>query len=110
MSSTAKEVIRKYMKKVKPLYDKLSQKQSTTATALKTESSHKDLKTESSFSGNLMKYTKRGRCAASCPSSMRSSPSHSGVLTRELQSAIQGAIAHCKNSMLQKSLVSSHEI
>ncbi|CAN6970189.1 hypothetical protein IGI04_033370 [Brassica rapa subsp. trilocularis] len=133
MSSTAKEVIRKYMKKVKPLYDKLSQKQSTTVTAFKTESSV--LKTESSFSGNLMKCTKRGRCAASCPSSMRSSPTHSGVLTRggfpgqrggsctssssnnsvsssmeELQSAIQGAIAHCKNSMLQKSLVSSHEI
>ncbi|RID43666.1 hypothetical protein BRARA_I00513 [Brassica rapa] len=133
MSSTAKEVIRKYMKKVKPLYDKLSQKQSTTVTAFKTESSV--LKAESSFSGNLMKCTKRGRCAASCPSSMRSSPSHSGVLTRggfpgqrggscsssssnnsvsssmeELQSAIQGAIAHCKNSMLQKSLVSSHEI
>ncbi|CAF1716158.1 hypothetical protein YC2023_113437 [Brassica napus] len=131
MSSTAKEVIRKYMKKVKPLYDKLSQKQSTTVAAFKTESSV--LKTESSLSGNLMKYTKRGRCAASCPSSMRSSPSHSGVLTRggfpgqrggsscssnnsvsssmeELQSAIQGAIAHCKNSMLQKSLVSSLEI
>ncbi|KAG2316619.1 hypothetical protein Bca4012_067480 [Brassica carinata] len=141
MSSTAKEVIRKYMKKVRPLYDKLSQKQSITVTALKTESSHKDssniggtaLRTESSFSGNLMKYTKRGRCAASCPSSLRSSPSHSGVLTRggfpgqregncsssnnsvsssmeELQSAIQGAIAHCKNSMSQKSLVSSLEI
>ncbi|CAA7017214.1 unnamed protein product [Microthlaspi erraticum] len=160
MSSTAKEVIRKYMKKVKPLYDKLSQKQSSTVTALKTESS--SLKDSGnirgtaasssstttaiptvvsggglsiSFSGNLMKYTKRGRCAASCPSSMRSSPNHSGVLTRggfpsgqgggscssssnnsmsssmeELQSAIQGAIAHCKNSMLQKSLVSSLEI
>ncbi|ESQ32153.1 hypothetical protein EUTSA_v10004558mg [Eutrema salsugineum] len=156
MSSTAKEVIRKYMKKVKPLYDKLSQKQSTTVSALKTESSLKDSgnirgtapATSStvtsipnavsgggqsiSFSGNLMRYTKRGRCAASCPSSMRSSPSHSGVLTRggfpgqgggssssnnsvsssmeELQSAIQGAIAHCKNSMLQKNLVSSLEI
>ncbi|XP_013593339.1 PREDICTED: probable membrane-associated kinase regulator 1 [Brassica oleracea var. oleracea] len=162
MSSTAKEVIRKYMKKVKPLYDKLSQKQSTTTvTSSKTEQS--SLKhsgnirgTSSavasstaipaagsssgglsiSFSGNLMKYTKRGRCAASCPSSMRSSPSHSGVLTRggfpgqgggggscsssinnsmtssmeELQSAIQGAIAHCKNSMMQKNMVSSLEI
>ncbi|CAL9231652.1 unnamed protein product [Arabidopsis halleri] len=156
MSSTAKEVIRKYMKKVKPLYDKLSQKQSST---IKTESSlslkdsgnniRKTTTTTTtvttaptvvssgnglsiSFSGNLMKYTKRGRCAASCPSSMRSSPNHSGVLTRgglpghqgasssnnnsvsssmeELQSAIQGAIAHCKNSMLQKNLVSSLEI
>ncbi|KAF2551865.1 hypothetical protein F2Q68_00036702 [Brassica cretica] len=161
MSSTAKEVIRKYMKKVKPLYDKLSQKQSTaTVTSSKTEQS--SLKHSGnirgtsavasstaipaagsssgglsiSFSGNLMKYTKRGRCAASCPSSMRSSPSHSGVLTRggfpgqgggggscsssinnsmsssmeELQSAIQGAIAHCKNSMMQKNMVSSLEI
>ncbi|CAH8359198.1 unnamed protein product [Eruca vesicaria subsp. sativa] len=157
MSSTAKEVIRKYMKKVKPLYDKLSQKQSTTVASSKTEQS--SLKHSGnirgtsavassipaaastgggisiSFSGNLMKYTKRGRCAASCPSSMRSSPSHSGVLTRggfpgqgggsscsssinnsmsssmeELQSAIQGAIAHCKNSMMQKNMVSSLEI
>ncbi|KAG2244443.1 hypothetical protein Bca52824_093720 [Brassica carinata] len=160
MSSTAKEVIRKYMKKVKPLYDKLSQKQSTTVTSSKTEQS--SLKHSGnvrgtstvasssstitsipasgggisiSFSGNLMKYTKRGRCAASCPSSMRSSPSHSGVLTRggfpvqggggscsssinnsmsssmeELQSAIQGAIAHCKNSMMEKNMVSSLEI
>lgn len=167
MSSTAKEVIRKYMKKVKPLYDKLSQKQSNTVVASsKTEqlslkhsgnirgtsavaSSSSSTITSIpaaassggggisiSFSGNLMKYTKRGRCAASCPSSMRSSPSHSGVLTRggfpgqgggggscsssinnsmsssmeELQSAIQGAIAHCKNSMMQKNMVSSLEI
>ncbi|KAF8099354.1 hypothetical protein N665_0245s0032 [Sinapis alba] len=153
MSSTAKEVIRKYMKKVKPLYDKLSQKQSTTVTTLKTELPLKDsgnvhatsassssssststgMPPAVSFSGNIMKYAKRGRCAASCPSSMRSSPNHSGVLTRggfpgqrggscsssnnsvsssmeELQSAIQGAIAHCKNSMLEKSLVSSVEI
>ncbi|KAL0738652.1 hypothetical protein Bca4012_014862 [Brassica carinata] len=162
MSSTAKEVIRKYMKKVKPLYDKLSQKQSTTVTSSKTEqpslkhsgnirgtsavaSSSSTISVASSsgggisisFSGNLMKYTKRGRCAASCPSSMRSSPSHSGVLTRggfpvqggggggscsssinnsmsssmeELQSAIQGAIAHCKNSMMEKNMVSSLEI
>ncbi|CAH8369597.1 unnamed protein product [Eruca vesicaria subsp. sativa] len=48
-----------------------------TVTALKTESSKK-----------------RGRCAASCPSSMRSSPMD------ELQSAIQGAISHCKNSII----------
>lgn len=65
---------------------------------------------------------------------MRSSPSHSGILSRnghmgmgfggvegkscsdassmdELQSAIQGAIAHCKNSMGQnKSSMVSNEI
>ena len=80
-----------------------------------------------SFSGNL-RYPRRKSCVSSCPSSMRSSPSHSGVLSRssgfsnngrsyssdassmeELQSAIQGAIAHCKNSM-NKSMVVSNEI
>ncbi|KAH7573743.1 hypothetical protein ACOSP7_007588 [Xanthoceras sorbifolium] len=165
MSSTAKEVIRKYMKKVKPLYEKLSQKQqqkmggvtTTTMTAttttpscvslsMKTERSVRDVMEVSSgktttkdhnsgalshsFSGNL-RYPRRKSCVSSCPSSMRSSPSHSGVLSRsggfsgasngrsagsmyytdassmeELQSAIQGAIAHCKNSM-NKSLVSN---
>uniref|UniRef100_A0A0A9GJY5 Uncharacterized protein n=1 Tax=Arundo donax TaxID=35708 RepID=A0A0A9GJY5_ARUDO len=86
-----------------------------------------------SFSGNL-RFPRQKRCAASCPSSMRSSPSHSGLLTfggagfpdvpaaaaaavasgivvgpvslstassmEELQSAIEGAIAHCKNTMV----------
>ena len=77
-----------------------------------------------SFSGNL-RYPRRKIIVSSCPSSMRSSPSHSGVLSKnknvcfnsfqdsssmeELQSAIQGAIAHCKNSMMQdnKSMVSN---
>ncbi|KAK2646962.1 hypothetical protein Ddye_022157 [Dipteronia dyeriana] len=161
MSSTAKDVIRKYMKKVKPLYEKLSQKQQqkmATTTTMKTERSVRDVtevtsssstgnKTSiscsrnnnnkdhsssngsfsHSFSGNL-RYPRRKSCVSSCPSSMRSSPSHSGVLSRssgrsnnvrsyssdtssmeELQSAIQGAIAHCKNSM-NKSLVVSNEI
>ncbi|KAF5738626.1 membrane-associated kinase regulator 1 [Tripterygium wilfordii] len=158
MSATAKEVIRKYMKKVKPLYEKLSQKQqqkmggtidATSATAhtvclsMKLERSDKDPdlsinnpRKESSssvfshsFSGNLW-YPRRRSCVSSCPSSMRSSPSHSGVLCRtgysgtgkgqvasiynvdsssmeELQSAIQGAIAHCKNSMVNKNMVSN---
>ncbi|CBI26219.3 unnamed protein product, partial [Vitis vinifera] len=77
-----------------------------------------------SFSGNL-RYPRRRRCVSSCPSSMRSSPSHSGVLCRnmyastgrtggishmdstmeELQSAIQGAIAHCKNSMAVRQII-----
>ncbi|KAB1214214.1 putative membrane-associated kinase regulator 1 [Morella rubra] len=158
VSSTAKEVIRKYLKKVKPLYEKLSQKQqqqqqqqkvggvSTTMLASslslsgKAERSGKDTEISGksttkengggfshSFSGNL-RYPRKRSCVSSCPSSMRSSPSHSGVLTRtgfmstgraggmnysdassmeELQSAIQGAIAHCKNSMIQnKSMVS----
>ncbi|KAF5736848.1 membrane-associated kinase regulator 1 [Tripterygium wilfordii] len=155
ISATAKEVIRKYLKKVKPLYEKLSQKQqqkmgggtihATSATAntvclpMKLERSDKDpdlpfnnSRKESSsdmlshsFSGNLW-YPSRRSCVSSCPSSMRSSPSHSGVLcrtgysgmgtgpvavadsssTEELQSAIQGAIAHCKNSMMNKNMVS----
>ncbi|XP_042475369.1 probable membrane-associated kinase regulator 1 [Macadamia integrifolia] len=155
MSSSAKDVIRKYLKKVKPLYEKLSQKQqqqqeqkmSTIATAVslpsKTERFPAAVSTAGggcgggvsntrkdthSFSGNLsLRYPRRRSCISSCPSSMRSSPSHSGVLCpssvitgrglggtyhsdsssmEELQSAIQGAIAHCKNSMAQsKSLV-----
>ncbi|KAF5452493.1 hypothetical protein F2P56_027485 [Juglans regia] len=163
MSATAKEVVRKYLKKVKPLYEKLSQKQQlqqqqqkmggVTTTRLAatvsfsekaerstkhTEVSCKGTRKENgggfshSFSGNL-RYPRRRSCASSCPSSMRSSPSHSGVLSRtgrymgtgkggginqadtssmeELQSAIQGAIAHCKNSMIQnKSTVVSNEI
>ena len=152
VSSSAREVIRKYLKKVKPLYEKLSQKQQcqqqkmgtdltgnsagAAALALKSERSMtlKDVTGISvqnsgndsrgggfshSFSGNL-RYPRRRRCVSSCPSSMRSSPTHSGVLCRnmyatgkigglshtdstmeELQSAIQGAIAHCKNSMIQ---------
>lgn len=166
MSSTAKEVIRKYMKKVKPLYEKLSQKQqqqqqkmggggggglvTTSSTAARTVSllaakEHGDkisTRKESvselisqSFSGNL-RYPRRKSSVSSCPSSMRSSPSHSGVLSRsgfmgtststsrvgggmynsdtssmeELQSAIQGAIAHCKNSMIQNKTMVSNEI
>lgn len=206
-SSSAKDVIRKYLKKVKPLYEKLSSNQkqqqqqrqqqqecrlvrneepSVGATSMRRSSSNtlsyfsksniseksagevagkdlQDLNTASSsssggfphsFSGNLKYGGKRSKRSyvASCPSSMRSSPSHSGKLNRaglpsssssgttkrigtttsasydsstmdELQSAIQGAIAHCKNSMIQSSnngggnkirninnLVSSHEI
>ncbi|KAF8016858.1 hypothetical protein BT93_H2158 [Corymbia citriodora subsp. variegata] len=156
VSATAKEVIRKYLKKVKPLYEKLSQKQqqqqqkseispspaktsprSSFSQPLRTERTVREIMLSSgksarkdggaalsnSFSGNL-RYPRKRSCASSCPSSMRSSPSHSGVLSRsgcgavgvartfggcsseassmeELQSAIQGAIAHCKNSMLQ---------
>lgn len=141
MSATAREVIRKYLKKVKPLYEKLSQKQqqqkvtitntSSVSLFMKPERSVKEMEFPSktsrkesngggfshSFSGNL-RYPRRRSCISSCPSSMRSSPSHSGVLARggspgvgmmqhytdvssmeELQNAIQGAIAHCKNSM-----------
>lgn len=179
ISVTAKEVIRKYFKKVKPLYEKLSQKQQQkmggqvhsilpTSTAINTTVtlstklersmkdiddviSSKDARKEStattgvfshSFSGNL-RYPRRRGCVSSCPSSMRSSPSHSGVLCKtgfmggsaagptsriaasagggimcsgdassmeELQSAIQGAIAHCKNSMMQNKTMINNEI
>ncbi|XWS13608.1 hypothetical protein CRYUN_Cryun36dG0052500 [Craigia yunnanensis] len=172
MSTTAKEVIRKYLKKVKPLYEKLSQKQqqkmggivvvsalsSTTSDpaslSIKPKRSVKDIEKNNArkesnnggfshnFSGNL-RYPRRRSCVSSCPSSIRSSPSHSGVLSRngfptigmntgrvggagagagmrysdtsssmeELHSAIQGAIAHCKNSLLRnKTTVVSNEI
>ncbi|KAG0503135.1 hypothetical protein HPP92_003207 [Vanilla planifolia] len=72
-----------------------------------------------SFSGNL-RNPRRMSCPKSCPSSTRSSPSHSGLLSlpggrqainlpsssssmEELQSAIQCAIAHCKSSMVLSS-------
>ncbi|RDY01199.1 putative membrane-associated kinase regulator 1, partial [Mucuna pruriens] len=137
MSVTAKEVIRKYFKKVKPLYEKLSQR---TVELTKTERSTKQTEKRGtkesaaslshSFSGNL-RYPRRRRrrsCVSSCPSSMRSSPNHSGVLSQrcptvtasiysgdtssmeELQSAIQGAIAHCKNSLIQNKTMLSNEI
>ncbi|KAJ8442751.1 hypothetical protein Cgig2_011021 [Carnegiea gigantea] len=152
-TASAKEVIRRYLKKVKPLYEKLaSQKQARVGGGnngggpARTVSGAADLErrdniaatatggcksgtSTSTFSGNLKcgRIIKR-RYVASCPSSMRSSPSHSGVLNRggmpvgpgykygsgssetstmeELQNAIQGAIAHCKNSMLQQNSTS----
>ncbi|TMW86977.1 hypothetical protein EJD97_020618 [Solanum chilense] len=137
MSTSAREVIRKYLKKVKPLYEKLSQKPSEkiiVSTICKSRENICSMIKENtqnatishSFSGNL-RYPRRRSYVSSCPSSMRSSPSHSGILSRsgyntpttttnkimtggnssdsstmeELQNAIQGAIAHCKNSMLQ---------
>ncbi|KAL4283394.1 hypothetical protein GQ457_16G028850 [Hibiscus cannabinus] len=149
ISITAKRVISKYLKKVKPLYEKLSHKQAESVSALSSSTSvpasfsikpMRSVKESNnnggfshSFSGNL-RYPRRRSCISSCPSSMRSSPSHSGVLSRngfpmntgrvggstpypdqssmeELQSAIQGAIAHCKNSLVQnKSTVISNEI
>lgn len=138
MSSSAKGVFRKYLKKVKPLYGKNSQKQQQQQEwTTKTDRSSKEDKPSNiefsgsnsgkesgsravphSFSGNL-RYPRIRTIASSCPSSIRSSPSHSGILssrntysssrtnygnassTEELQSAIQSAIAHCKNSMVQ---------
>ncbi|KAL9686902.1 hypothetical protein QQ045_031295 [Rhodiola kirilowii] len=129
MSASARDVFRKYIKKVKPFYEKLSQKQKIDGPptfsiqpeslgSAKSSVVKDNGVTSHSFSGNL-NYPKRKGVVSSCPSSMRSSPCHSGVLTRtglpiptrtgssadssmeELQSAIQGAIAHCKNSMLQ---------
>lgn len=109
MRNSAKDVIRKYLKKVKPLYEKLSQQR------MRTERSTKE--TEAEVSHSFLGYPLQSYASTSCPSSMRSSPSHSSVLSRrgfageicygdtssteELQSAIQEAIAHCKNSLIQ---------
>ncbi|XP_010667606.2 probable membrane-associated kinase regulator 1 [Beta vulgaris subsp. vulgaris] len=153
MSSSAKEVIRKYyMKKVKPLYEKLSSSKQPlqplkrretlppdsmmTTAVLEIKGSSATAATTEEISGLTQSFSGNLKCprmirrsyVASCPSSMRSSPSHSGVLTRaglpmraglasygsgsyssdtstmeELQNAIQGAIAHCKNSMVSSS-------
>lgn len=174
--SLAKEVIKKYAKKVKPLYEKLSQmpksqsnqpqpqpppqqqqqqgfkkpfsfsirkkrgdddQAAASPAVAAAEASAGKYAHSNSFSGNL-RFPRQKRCAASCPSSMRSSPNHSGLLSfggaggvgfpdvpaaaaaamsgsigvghvslskshsssmEELQSAIEGAIAHCKNTM-----------
>ncbi|KAK6117256.1 hypothetical protein DH2020_049021 [Rehmannia glutinosa] len=80
-----------------------------------------------SFSGNLRCPRRRRSCISSCPSSMMSSPrrGESGFgftqmgrvgcnsdasSMEELQSAIQGAIAHCKNSMMKNKNLVSNEI
>lgn len=140
VGSSAKDVFKKYMKKVKPLYEKLSHKQqqqkAVTVKAMTTKTVTIATRIDSftggfshSFSGNL-RYPRKRNCVSSCPSSMRSSPNHSGVLSRtglvgtsrplvqnsesstmeELQSAIQGAIAHCKNSMVPHKNLVSNEI
>ncbi|KAJ6796115.1 putative membrane-associated kinase regulator 1 [Iris pallida] len=169
VNTTAKQVIKKYVNKVKPLYEKFSsssssqknqsqnQKKKTFSFSIRRErdmtlmgncsvvESTKKLDEEEledhraggsssirgvfaqshSFSGNL-RYPRRKRCAGSCPSSMRSSPTHSGLLRmngsrpggppadspspassssmEELQNAIQGAIAHCKSTISQSNL------
>ncbi|KAJ8622691.1 hypothetical protein MRB53_031220 [Persea americana] len=118
ITSSAKEVIRKYVKKVKPLYEKFTPKQSKMAASsssdrpLMVRNSPADCNApirrygkrencSNSFSGNL-RYPRMRSCTVSCPSSMRSSPTHSGVLRggrgvyassssmEELQSAIEG--------------------
>ncbi|KAK8918309.1 putative membrane-associated kinase regulator 1 [Platanthera zijinensis] len=153
--SSAKEKLKKYVKKVKPLYEKLSplqhkqsqppqQRQKKTfsfsirrerepSTGLVDSGSTK--RTEEEFRcaaagraeilSQAHSFSWRKRCPASCPSSMRSSPSRSCLLSlraggtaggfpppvlssnssmEELQSAIQGAIAHCKNTMTPANL------
>ncbi|KAK6913912.1 hypothetical protein RJ641_021233 [Dillenia turbinata] len=141
MSSSAREIIRKYLKKVKPLCERLSQrsggvsvshsfvfsKRERSEGSIRERENNIELRKDhsQSFSGNV-RYPPKRSCVSSCPSSTRSSPAHSGVLNRsvisryeeanyndyshsssssssmeELQSAIQGAIAHCKNSMNQ---------
>ncbi|KAL1548595.1 hypothetical protein AAHA92_16808 [Salvia divinorum] len=109
VSTTARGVLRKYLKKVKPLYEKLSNKQQQKMPASAARRSNENSREISlSFSGNL-RYPRRRSSISSCPSSMTSSPRRGGSGSynmgassmAELQSAIQGAIAHCKSSMMK---------
>ncbi|XP_057819242.1 probable membrane-associated kinase regulator 1 [Cryptomeria japonica] len=134
-----KDVFHRYLKLIKPLYEKISNKydqvnllgqfrmdecgnassavENTTQRRKKRPGRSSISSCNASFNGNLR--TGRHSGVGSCPSSMRSSPNHSGVLTglytnatsdstmEELQSAIQGAIAHCKQSNGIKSETSS---
>ncbi|PKU65023.1 putative membrane-associated kinase regulator 1 [Dendrobium catenatum] len=131
-SSSAKEMIKKYVEKVKPLYEKFSslqhrpsQHQKKKAFSLPRSGGRTEIFSSShsyshSFAGNL-RSPYRMKSTASCPSSMRSSPSHSGLLCsdllsapnsssssmEELQSAIQAAIAHCKSTMVKQKKLNS---
>ncbi|MCL7036855.1 hypothetical protein MKW94_028581 [Papaver nudicaule] len=117
------QIIRRYAKMVRPLlFYKNAGKSSTTR---RETAGHFDFEREaySSYSGNLSlrggsnnnyKKESRGRRGEfSAPASMWTSPTNSGLLLttplgvhssssessmEELQSAIQAAIAHCKNS------------
>ncbi|XP_047948809.1 probable membrane-associated kinase regulator 1 [Salvia hispanica] len=123
VSTTARGVLRKYFNKVKPLYEKLSHKQQQQqqqhkmpAPEVARRSNENSREFSMSFSGNL-RYPRRRSSISSCPSSMTSSPRRAEAAQMgrvgsgsynpgassmaELQSAIQGAIAHCKNSMLK---------
>ncbi|KAG6428053.1 hypothetical protein SASPL_112301 [Salvia splendens] len=129
VSTTARGVLRKYFNKVKPLYEKLSHKQhhhhhqkmpAPAAVARRSNDNSREI--SMSFSGNL-RYPRRRSSISSCPSSMTSSPRRGEVpqmgrvgsgsynpgasSMAELQSAIQGAIAHCKNSMIKNNAVSN---
>ncbi|KZV39370.1 putative membrane-associated kinase regulator 1 [Dorcoceras hygrometricum] len=147
VSSSAKDVIRRYIRKVKPLYEKLSHKQQQQhqhqqrmppppSSKTRKDDKYHEATTRSnfppqniSFSGNLV-YPRRRSSISSCPSSIGSSPTHgrngfgfskmgragSGMChsdassMEELQNAIQSAITHCKNSMLQNKNSISNEI
>ncbi|GER39212.1 ROP-interactive CRIB motif-containing protein 3 [Striga asiatica] len=158
-SAGAKDVIHRYLKKVKPLLERLSGKQQQPqqpkmspgpvngAVCLKKDSDPEltaavgpnhpigknlDIGFCSESFSSSTRFAGRRRCISSCPSSIMSSPRRGdsgfgfGYMDRagsglnassmeELQSAIQGAIAHCKNSMLNtddnnKTTVISHEI
>ncbi|XP_042047732.1 probable membrane-associated kinase regulator 1 [Salvia splendens] len=130
VSTTARGVLRKYFNKVKPLYEKLSHKQQQhqkmpAPAAVARRSNENSREISMSFSGNL-RYPRRRSSISSCPSSMTSSPRRgeapqmgrvgSGSYNpgassmAELQSAIQGAIAHCKNSMTKNNNAVSNDI
>lgn len=120
ITATAREVFQKYVKKVKPLCEKLSPKQkavmptnSMFTVGVGRAVEQKNPRYLHSFSGNL-RCPRWRNYISSCPTSVRSSPNPSGVLRigvgaysdpssmEELQGAIEGAIAHCKNSMVSE--------
>eukprot|EP00249_Psilotum_nudum_P009975 c22260_g1_i2 orf=845-2356(+) len=126
----SKERWRRYVKMLRPLYVKISQKHDENGSfgqlrmdncgrALTMDghvaSVHSPLERKASQAYSLSlhsdsTYSSRYLTVASCPVSMRSSPNHSGVLavldkgtsstTQEFHSAIQSAIAHCKQSQV----------
>ncbi|GLJ38154.1 hypothetical protein SUGI_0776790 [Cryptomeria japonica] len=105
----AKQIVQNYVKKIKPLYVKISQRSNERTKCPDLEkhgvgnsgvSGSERGPSQFSFSGNLkMVYKNFGKGKNSSPNMNRPLPNYNSESTMlELQSAIQGAIAHCKKS------------
>eukprot|EP00252_Welwitschia_mirabilis_P010887 TRINITY_DN2450_c0_g1_i2.p1 TRINITY_DN2450_c0_g1~~TRINITY_DN2450_c0_g1_i2.p1 ORF type:complete len:322 (+),score=41.66 TRINITY_DN2450_c0_g1_i2:250-1215(+) len=128
-SKSPKEILHKYLylKMMKPLCEMLHSRKAgkeNLRCAQRVDSGCGNDLRRINFSGNLQPKRSKWSSSSSsqklggssCPSSMRSSPTHSGLLVgalppkspdmstmEDLQNAIQGAIAHCKKTIATSS-------
>lgn len=117
------QVIKRYMKMVRPLLSFPKSRRSSTK-----YNHHSYSFSSNSMSRKPQKMSKGGRRRGqlSAPASMRASPANSGILVasgcvsptkstsessmEELQAAIQAAIAHCKNSIAMEDKIQSQNL